>query len=171
MRGPNASRGPLGEVMVLAAGALGVVASVLPWYQGDVSVSGFRGSVEVNAWDAGAGAWLSMLGLVAAAVAALVGGATATRTASGWYWPLALSLSGFSAVCLIARWASWPESRDSADGYRMLEVHRSGPGGLVNTSTGPGVGFYLGLLATAVTVVTSAWGVRATPDSGGQPTP
>jgi hypothetical protein len=164
MRGSNASRWPMSEVVVLAAGALGVVASVLPWYQGGFSVLGFGGSVEVNAWDAGAGAWLSMLGLVAAAVAAVVGGATATRRASGWCWPLVLGLSVFSVVCLIARWASWPDSRDSGDGYGMLEVHGSGLGGLVSTSAGPGAGFYLGLFAIAATVVTSARACASTLD-------
>jgi hypothetical protein len=162
----DTARGPVGEVVVLAAAALGVVASVLPWYQGDVSVLGFGGSVGVNAWNAGAGAWLSMLGLVVAAVAALVSGATATRAAAGWCWPLVLGLSVFSAVCLSVWWASSPGSRGSGDDSRVLE----GPGSglMVSSSTGPGVGFYLGLLATAATVVTSIWRVRAAPDCGGQ---
>lgn len=163
MRGSSASGVPVGEAVVLAAGALGFVASLLPWYRGSFSVLGFGGSVEVNAWNAGAGAWLSMLGLVAAGVVALVGGATTTRRPAGWCWPVVLGLSAFSVVCLIARWVSWSGPGDGGEGYGGLEVNGSGLGGLVSASAGPGVGFYLGLVATAATTVTSVRGVRAAP--------
>jgi hypothetical protein len=166
----GASRAPLsmrvGELAVLGAGALGLVASLLPWYGGSVSVLGFTGSVEVNAWSAGAGAWLSMLSLVAAAVVVLVAGETAARMAAVWCWQLVLGLSVFSVVCLVARWASWPSYRDAGDGYGVFELHGNGLGGLLGASAGPGVGFYLGIVASAVTTLASVLRVRLAPNSG-----
>ncbi len=160
MRDSGTSRLPLGEVVVLAAGVLGLVASLLPWYRGSVSVFGFGGSVEVNAWHAGAGAWLAMLALVGAAVVALVGGATTSRSASRWCWPLVSGLSVFSVACLIARWASWSDTQDGGDGYGALDMQGSWLGGLVSAQAGPAVGFYLGLVATAATAVAAAASVR-----------
>jgi hypothetical protein len=152
---------PVAEVVVLASGALGFVASLLPWYRGGFSVFGFGGSVEVNAWEAGAGAWLSTLGLVAAALVVLLAGATARRPASGWCWPAVLGLSIFSVVCLVARWLSWPGPEDG--GLGGLGMQGSVLGGLVSASAGPGVGFYLGIFATGVTVATAVWRARAAP--------
>ena len=167
MSGPVPSRMPVAEVVVLASGALGFVASLLPWYRGGFSVFGFGGSVEVNAWEAGAGTWMSTLGLVAAAVVVLVGGATARRPASGWCWPAVLGLAIFSVVCLVARWLSWPGPGDG--GYGGLHMQGSLLGGLVSASAGPGVGFYLGIFATAVTAATAVWRAWAAPGTVARP--
>jgi hypothetical protein len=108
-------------------------------------------SIEANAWRGGAGAWLSMSGLMVAAGVVLVGGATATRKASPWCWPLVLGLSVFSALCLIAHWASWPRPGAGGAGHSAIEQRSTGLGELrPEASAGPGVGLYLGILATAV---------------------
>ena len=160
---------PLAEVIVLGAASVGLIASLLPWYQSSVSVLGVTTSIEVNAWRGGAGAWLSMSGLMVAAGVVLVGGATATRKASPWCWPLVLGLSVFSALCLIAHWASWPRPGAGGGGHSAIEQRSSGLGELrPEASAGPGVGLYLGILATAVAAGASFLAVRAQRDTDGR---
>ena len=159
MTGSGALAAPVGEVVVLSAGALGAVASLLPWYEGSGSALSGTPTLEMNAWTAGASAWLSILGLESAAVVVLVSGATASRRASPRCWPLAAGFSTFSLVCLIAWWASWRINRDDGHGYSAVESH---DGGLTKTREAVGleVGFYLAMLAITVATVATVLKLR-----------
>jgi hypothetical protein len=163
MRYSHEEHVPLAEVVVLSAATLGLIASLLPWHQGSISALGTR--PEVNAWRAGVSAWLSMLILIVAAGVVLAGGATATRTASPWCWPLIVGLALFSALCLIAHWFSWqsPSVGGGPDHAVMdsARLHES------DASGGPAVGLYLAMLATAVVAAASILSVRAQRKRGG----
>jgi hypothetical protein len=99
----------------------------------------------------------------------LVGGATATRKAAPWCWPLVSGLSVFSALCLIAHWASWPRPGAGGAGHSAIEQRSSGLDELrPEAPAGHGVGLYLGILATAVAAGASFLAVRAQRDTDGR---
>lgn len=161
MAGSGTKARPVPELAVIGAGALGFVSSLLPWYRGSVSVFGFTGSVEVNAWNAGAAAWLSVLLVVGAGAVALACAMIRPRRVPVWGPLLAAGLATLALVCLVARWASWRDTTDGVDGLAGVQLDGSSLGGLVGASAGPTIGFYLALTAVAVALVASWTSARA----------
>ncbi len=149
------------DLAVIGAGVLGFVASLLPWYGGSVSAFGFSGSVEVDAWNAGTSAWMSMLLLTGAGAVALACVMNTPRRPPAWCSLLAAGLSTLAMVGLVARWASWPDAPGGTGGFGGVELNGSWLNGLVGASAGPEIGFYLALVAVAVALVASWLRVRA----------
>ena len=156
---PPARRDSVGEGIVLSCAVLGLVASVLPWYSEGVSVFGFSASVSLNAWHAGVEAWLSILALVLAGVIVLVFGASVTRTASRWCWPTVAGLAVGAAACLGDAWTNWARHDDTGN-QAMDGLSGHGLGWLLAMDAGPGIGFYLGVLATLVAGATAMYCIR-----------
>src|SRR5581483_10690065 len=134
---------PLSEVAVLSAAALGFVSSLLPWYQGNTIIRGTVVAIEINAWESGYFASLSIIALQAAALVVLISGATAIRPATPRCWPWVFKISVSSAVCLLGQWISTsgkPSNNTSPRGSLGGATEA-----LTRASLDRGVGFYLAL--------------------------
>lgn len=146
-------------MVVVGAGAVGFVSGLLPWYGSEASVFGLSGSVTVDAWNAGAGAWLTVVLLSGAGVVALT--SVLSRPLRTPVWSiLPAVLSTLAALCLVARWVSWSDSSNGAGGVEGVTLNGSWLNGVVQASAGPELGFYLAMVAVAVAVVASWLGAR-----------
>jgi hypothetical protein len=96
------------DLVVLGAGALMFVVSLLPWY----GASYLGGSFSANAWNAGVGAWGSVILVVA------VAGVTAVRAFGGGVFPgnsaviwnlVTAAVSGLAVLFILLRWATYPD--------------------------------------------------------------
>jgi hypothetical protein len=152
--------------VVVSAGVLAYISSFLPWYSSRVSVSLFRiersAHVNVNAWNAGFGAWFSVLLLVVA------GGVVLAR-AMGVRLPVArplitLGLSVLAVVTILLRWATFSDTVGGQGELGNVDI-----GGFLTASSGAGVGLYLGLIAAVAAAVASLLMVRAASSNVDQP--
>ena len=145
-------RAPAGKVTalnlaVISAGLLAYISSFLPWYRTSVSILGIERSASVNAWNAGFGAWFSVLLMVAAGGWVLV--STLGRLRLPVSGPLiALSLSVLAFVTMVLRWATFPDATDGLD-----EGSFDLGSAALTASSGPGSGLYLALIAAVVAMV------------------
>jgi uncharacterized membrane protein YhaH (DUF805 family) len=130
--GPNLNRN---DLVVLGAGALMLVVSLLPWY----GASYLGSSISTTAWDAGVGAWGSVILVVAvagvAAVRAFGGGVFPGNSAVIWNLVTA-AVSGLAVLFILLRWATYPD-----------------PPSFPGFSAGAKFGTYLGLILAVVQAV------------------
>jgi hypothetical protein len=152
--------------VVVSAGVLAYISSFLPWYSSRVSVSLFRfersAHVNVNAWNAGFGAWFSVLLLV-------VAGGVVLANAMGARLPVArplitLGLSALAVVTILLRWATFSDTVGGQGELGNIDV-----GGFLTASSGAGFGLYLGLIAAVAAAVASLLMVRAASSNVDQP--
>jgi hypothetical protein len=166
MRGSDSTKVTALDWVVVSAGVLAYLSSFLPWYSYRVSVSLFRfegsANANVNAWNAGFGAWFSVLLLV-------VAGGVVLASTMGLRLPTArplitLGLSVLAFVTILLRWATFSDTVDGQDDLGNIDV-----GGFLTASSGAGFGLYLGLLAAVAAAVASLLMVRAASSNGDQP--
>jgi hypothetical protein len=152
--------------VVVSAGVLAYISSFLPWYSYRVSVSLFSfehsATANVNAWNAGFGAWFSVLLLVAA-------GGVVLASTLGLRLPAArslitLGLSALAFVTILLRWATFSDT-----GSGRGELGDIDGGSFLAASGGAGSGLYLGLIAAIVAAVASLLMVRAASGNVDQP--
>ena len=152
--------------VVVSAGVLAYISSFLPWYSSRVSVSLFRiersAHVNVNAWNAGFGAWFSVLLLV-------VAGGVVLASAMGVRLPVArplitLGLSVLAVVTILLRWATFSDTVGGQGELGNVDI-----GGFLTASSGAGFGLYLGLIAAVAAAVASLLMVRAASSNVDQP--
>jgi hypothetical protein len=140
--------------VVVGASLLAYISSYLPWYRASVSVLGIDRSASVNAWNAGYGAWLSVLLLVVAGVvilASTLGGRLSLLRSR----PLiTLALSALAFVTIVLRWVTFPDASDGFSGH-LGELGDFDLGSAFAVSSGAGFGLYLGLIAAIAAVVAS----------------
>ncbi len=139
---------------VVGAGLLAYISSFLPWYQAQVSILGIQRSVTANAWNAGIGAWLPVLLLV-------VAGGVVLASAMGMRLPaskplIMIGLSALAVVTILLRWVTFPGAGGGQGQLDDVDVE-----GLLDVSSGAGVGLYIGLIAAAAAVVASLLASRA----------
>ncbi|MDQ4009335.1 MAG: hypothetical protein M3228_01210 [Actinomycetota bacterium] len=143
---------------VVGAGLLAYISSFLPWYQAQVSILGIQRSVIANAWNAGIGAWLPVLLLVVAG-AVVLASAMGVRLLTSK--PLIMiGLSALAVVTILLRWVTFPDV-----GGGQGELDNVNVEGLLDVSSGAGVGLYIGLIAATVAVVASLLTSRAAGDN------
>lgn len=146
--------------VVIGAGLLAYISSYLPWYQASVSVLGIDRSAGENAWNAGFGAWFSVLLLVAVAgfvLASTLGGRLRLPTSR----PLiTLVLSVLAFVTIVLRWVTFPDASGGLGG-RLGELGEFDLGSAFTVSSGAGAGLYLGLIAAIAAAVASWFTFRA----------
>ena len=161
MAGSGAARVTALDWIVVGAGLLAWGSSFLPWYTYTANVSilsiNRSGSINVDAWHAGFGAYLSVLLLAVASVVVLVStvgglGLTASRSL------ITLVVSVLALVTLVLRWVTFP---DTSGGLGELGDVDLGSAFAVSSGAGAGVGLYLGLIAAIAAVVASLLTVRA----------
>lgn len=142
---------------VIGAGLLAWISSFLPWYITSISILGIERSASVNAWNAGFGAWFSVVLLVTAGCWVLVStlGRRLSLPVSGTLITLSLAVLAF--VTIVLRWATFPDATNGLDEGGGFEL---GDAALA-ASSGPGSGLYLGLLAAVVAMVAALLRFRA----------
>ena len=137
------------EWVVVGAGLLAYISSFFPWYRARVSVLGIqRFTGADNAWNAGFGAWFSVLLLVVAGGVVLV-------SARGVRLPVSrplitLGLSALAFITILLRWVTFPDATGGRGDLGDVDVD-----GLFAVSSGAGLGLYLGLIAAIAAVVAS----------------
>ena len=143
--------------VVIGAGLLAYISSFFPWYRASVSVLGIeRFAGANNAWNAGFGAWFSVLLLVVAGgvmLASMMGGRLRLPASI----PLiTLGLSALAVVTIVLRWVTFRDaSGGSGDPGNFDGLGDFDLGGLVTASSSAGLGLYLGLIAAIAAVVAS----------------
>jgi hypothetical protein len=152
--------------VVIGAGLLAYISSLLPWYSftASVPILGITRSASANAWHAGLGAWLSVLMLVAAAAVVLVStlGGRLRRTASRALITLVLTVLAFITIAL--RWATFPDANGGLGRVDQLGEFNLGDislGDAFSVTSGAGYGLYLGLIAAVAAAVASLVTFRA----------
>lgn len=140
--------------IVILAGLLAYVSSLLPWYQASITVLGITRTSGVNAWHAEFGAWFSVLLLIAAGVVVLV-------SALGGRLPVAsslitLTLSVLAFITIVVRWATFPDAGDGPGRISIGELGEFDLGQTFTVSSGAGSGLYLGLIAAIAAIAASA---------------
>lgn len=151
--------------VVIGAGVLAYVASFLPWYGASISVFGVGGSASVNAWNAGFGAWFSVLLVVASGVT-LVSMMAARLRLPVSRSLITLGLSALAVVTILLRWVTYPDASRGSGDLADISVDS-----LVTASSGAGSGLYLGLIAALAAVVASLLAFRAEGGTFGTETP
>ncbi|MGH3785728.1 MAG: hypothetical protein ACRDRG_04095 [Pseudonocardiaceae bacterium] len=134
---------------VIGAGLLAYISSFFPWHRTRVSVLGTERFIgATNAWNAGFGAWFSVLLLVAAGVVILAGTGGVRLPTSR---PLiTLGLSALAFITILLRWVTFPDVTGRQGDLDNVDVS-----GLFAVSGGAGAGLYLGLTAAIVAAAAS----------------
>ncbi len=162
--------------VLIGAGLLAYISSFFPWYryQASISVFGFErsASVDENAWNAGFGAWFSVLLLVMAGGVMLASTMVERLRRPALRSLITLGLSALAVVTILLRWVTFPDASDESSDLGNVDVDN-----LFTASSGAGFGLYLGLIAAAAAVVASLLALRAaggtvsqTPNSTPPPT-
>jgi hypothetical protein len=157
MVGSGVARLAVLDWVVVGAGVLAYISSFLPWYTTYVSVLGIHRSASVDAWNAGVGAWCSVLLLMLAGVLVLVG--TLGGRASAVRSLITLGVSVLAFIALVLRWVTFPDA--SGGPHNSDELGGFDLGSAFTVSSGAGVGLYLGLIAVIAAVVASLLMLRA----------
>lgn len=142
--------------VVIGAGMLAYVSSFFPWYGTSISVLGIERSASANAWNAGFGAWFSVLLLVVAGGVMLVSMMVARLRLPVSRSLITLGLSALAVVTILLRWVTFPDASRRSGDLDIIDV-----GSLFTTSSGAGFGLYLGLIAALAAVVASLLTFRA----------
>jgi hypothetical protein len=146
---------PAGEVLVLVAAGLGVAASVLPSVVGTIVSLGPSSSLSLDAWHDGAWAWLFTVLLASAGVSVLIGGGWASRQPSSWCWPMVLLILLLGDLSLIGSFV-WPQNPGvSSASFSGLALRYPELGQWLGASLGPGLGFYLSVIAALLATVSA----------------
>jgi hypothetical protein len=160
MAGSAAAKVTALDWVVVGSGLVAYISSYLPWYRASVSVLGIDRSAAVNAWNAGFGAWFSVLLLVVVAGLVLVstlGGRLRMPTSR----PLiTLAVSALAFITIVLRWVTYPDASGGFAGH-LGELGDFDLGSAFTVSSGAGSGLYLGLIAAMVAVVASLLTFRA----------
>lgn len=166
MAGLEAAKVTALDWVVIGAGLLAYISSLLPWYTftASVPILGITRSASANAWHAGIGAWLPVLMLVAAAAVVLVStfGGRLRRTAPRSLITLILTALAFITIAL--RWATFPDANGGLDRVGQLGEFNLGDvslAGAFSITSGAGYGLYLGLIAAVAAAVASLVTFRA----------
>ncbi len=152
MAGFGTARMRTPDWVVIGAGLLAWGSSFLPWYTARVSVLGIKRSASVDAWQAGFGAYISVLLLLVASVVVLVSPLRLAASRS----LITLVVSVLALIALVLRWATFQDANGGLGGLDDVDL-----GGAFTVSSGAGVGLYLGLIAALAAVVASALIFRA----------
>ncbi|MDQ2790636.1 MAG: hypothetical protein DLM60_18185 [Pseudonocardiales bacterium] len=150
--------------VVIGAALLAYVSSFLPWYSASISILGIDRSADVDAWNAGFGAWFSVLLLVAAGGWVLVSAFGGRLTLPGSRSLITLGLSALAVVTIALRWATFPDATGGADAPKLDRLGELGDfdlGSAFGVSSGAGAGLYLGLIAASTAVVASVLTLRS----------
>lgn len=155
MAGSGAAKVAGPDWVVIGAGLLAYIASYLPWYRANLSILGIDRHTGVNAWNAGFGAWFSVLLLVVVAgvvITSTVGGRQLSTPTSR---PLiTLVGSALAFITIVLRWVTLPDASGGLNGH-LGELGDFDLGSAFMVSSGAGSGLYLGLIAALVAVVAS----------------
>lgn len=172
MAGSDVAKVTALDWVVIGAGLLAYISSLLPWYlfTASVPILGITRSTSANAWHAGLGAWLSVLMLVAAAAVVLVStlGGLLGRVASRSLITLVLAALAFITIAL--RWATFPDANGGLGRVGPLGDFNLGDielGGAFSVTSGAGYGLYLGLIAAVAATVASLVTFRAASSAAG----
>jgi hypothetical protein len=169
MAGSDAAKVTVLDWAVISAGLLAYISSYLPWYRASVSVLGIDHTQVVrNAWNAGAGAWVSVLLLMAAAGMVLLstlGGRWQSRPTSRSL--VTLSMSTLALITIVLRWVTFPYASGGFSTH-LGELGDFDLDSAFTESGSAGYGLYLGLGAAVMAAVTSLLTFRAAARSGGQ---
>jgi hypothetical protein len=142
--------------VVIGAGLLAYISSFFPWYRTSVSVLGIERSASVNAWNAGFGAWFSVLLLVVAGGLMVASMIVRQLKLPASRSLITLGLSALAVVTILLRWVTFPDASGGSDDLGNAEV-----GTLFTASSGAGYGLYLGLIAAIAAMVASLLRFRA----------
>jgi hypothetical protein len=147
--------------VVIGAGLLAYIASYLPWYRAKLSVLGIDRSAQINAWNAGFGAWFSVLLLVVAASVVLISTLGGRRLSVPTSRPLiTLVVSALAFITIVLRWVTFPNASGGLSGH-LGELGDFDLDSAFTVSHGAGYGLYLGLIAAVMAVVASLLTFRA----------
>lgn len=166
MTGSEATRVTALDWVVVAAGVLAYACAFLPWYTltASVPILGISQSTNVNAWNAGFGAWFSVLLLVVAAgvvLASTVGGRLRRPTSRSM---ITLALSALAFITIVLRWATFPDASSGLSRIGELGDVALGAfnlGTAFHVTSGASVGLYLGLGAAVAALAASSLTFRA----------
>jgi hypothetical protein len=142
---------------IVGCGVLGLIFSFLPWYgyRYHNPYTGQAWSSSVNAWHAGAAAWVPIVLMVLVGVLAaahMLGGGRAAGLGSLSASTALAVLSAVSLLLIIVRWITLPHVNYYLDGYHVW-------------SSGARYGLIIGLVASIVMTVLTLRRLRAS----GQP--
>ena len=155
--------------VVIGAALLAYISSFLPWYSASITILGINRSADVDAWNAGFGAWFSVLLLVAAGGWVLVS-AFGGRLAQPASRPLiTLGLSALAVITIVLRWLTFPDAGGGVDAPKLDRLGELGDfdlGSALGVSSGAGAGLYLGLISAVAAVVASLLSLRSADSSG-----
>src|SRR4030081_479711 len=101
--------------VVIGAGLLAYISSFFPWYRTSVSVLGIERSASVNAWNAGFGAWFSVLLLVVAGGLMLASMIVRQLKLPASRSLITLGLSALAVVTILLRWVTFPDASGGSD--------------------------------------------------------
>jgi hypothetical protein len=150
--------------VVIGAGLLAYISSFLPWYTASVSVLGITRSASVNAWNAGFGAWFSVLLLVVAGGVVLVSTVGGRLRLPASRPLITLGLSALAVVTIVLRWVTFPDAGGGLGGGDVnlgdVNLGDFNLGNAFTVSGGAGFGLYLGLIAAIVAMAASISAAR-----------
>ncbi|MDQ2881906.1 MAG: hypothetical protein M3Y48_11950 [Actinomycetota bacterium] len=158
--------------VVIGAALLAYISSFLPWYSASITILGIDRSADVDAWNAGFGAWFSVLLLVAAGGWVLVSAFGGRLTLPGSRSLITLGLSALAVITIVMRWATFPDPTGGVDAPKLDRLGELGNfdlGSAFGVSSGAGAGLYLGLIAASTAVVASMLALRSAGSSAWPP--
>ncbi|MGH3671114.1 MAG: hypothetical protein ACRDSH_10835 [Pseudonocardiaceae bacterium] len=142
--------------IVILAGLLAYVSSLLPWYQASITVLGITRTSGVNAWHAEFGAWFSVLLLIAAGGVVLVSTIAGRLRLPASRSLITLTLSVLAFITIVVRWATFPDAGDGPGRISIGELGEFDLGQTFTVSSGAGTGLYLGLISAIAAIAASA---------------
>jgi hypothetical protein len=143
--------------VVIGAGLLAYISSFFPWHRVSISVLGTtRFAHADNAWNAGFGAWFSVLLLVVAGGVMLANVMVGRLRLPAPRSLITLVLSALAVVTILVWWVTFRDAGGGSgdlgniDGLGNVDLDI-----LFTASSGAGFGLYLGLIAAIASVVAS----------------
>ncbi len=158
--------------VVIGAAVLAYISSFLSWYGTSITILSITRSAEVNAWNAGFGAWFAVLLLVAAGGLALVSAFGGRLTLPESRPLITLGLSALAVITIVLRWVTFPDTSSGMDPPKLDRLGELGDfdlGSAFGVSSGAGIGLYLGLIAAIAASVASALTLRSAGSSAWPP--
>jgi hypothetical protein len=155
----------IGDWIVIGAGLLAYISSFFPWHRVSISVLRTERFTRAdNAWNAGFGAWFSVLLLVGAGGVMLANVMVGRLRLPAPRSLITLVLSVLAVVTILLRWVTFPDgSGGSSNSGNIDDLGNVDLDILFTASSGAGFGLYLGLSAAIAAVVASTLVFRASP--------